>query len=216
LIDGFKVYHFMDTTDEAAIRNSCYLHDNRSIRADGGNLAAVLYRIRRRSTVCYSRIVQTIRQIAPWFSDFVIEPLVDDLKRVQLDWQDSESDVIYGPHILPDGAIRAIALIALLLQPWEYLPPLLIVDEPELGLHPSAVCIIAALLKQASLHCQVLVATQSPTLLNEFEPQDVIVVDREDGKSTFSRLNPERLQEWLTEYSLGELWQKNIVGGGPF
>jgi len=216
LVDGFKVYHFMDTTDEAAIRRSCYLHDNKSIRTDGGNLAAVLYRIRRRSAVCYSRIVQTIRQIAPWFGDFVLEPLVDDLKRVQLDWQDTDSEVIYGPHILPDGAIRAIALITLLLQPWEDLPPLLIVDEPELGLHPSAIHVVAALLKQASLHCQVIVATQSPTLLDEFEPKDVIVVDREDGKSTFTRQNPEKLQAWLEEYTLGELWQKNSIGGGPF
>ena len=109
-----------------------------------------------------------------------------------------------------------MALITLLLQPVAYLPPLLIVDEPELGLHPSAICVVAALLKQASLHCQVIIATQSPTLLDEFDAEDVIVVDRENGASTFTRQNAEGLHEWLEEYSLGELWQKNVIGGGPF
>jgi predicted ATPase len=215
--DDFKVYRFMDTTDTAAIRQSCYLHDNKSIRADGGNLAAVLYRIFRRNPICYSRIIKTVCQIAPWFGDFVLEPLVDDLKRVQLDWRHADSEEpIYGPHQLPDGALRAMALITLLLQPKEDLPSLIVIDEPELGLHPAAIAVVAGLMKAASLHSQIIVATQSVTFLEEFDAADVIVVDREDGRSTFTRQDPERLKDWLAEYTIGELWQKNTIGGGPF
>jgi predicted ATPase len=112
--------------------------------------------------------------------------------------------------------LRAIALITLLLQPVEDLPDLLIVDEPELGLHPAAMNIVAELLQKASHHCQVIVATQSSALLDMFEPDDVIVVDRVDRQSIFRRLDPVSLQDWLEEYTLGQLWEKNVLGGGPF
>jgi predicted ATPase len=211
-----KIYHFADTTPTAAIRGSCYLHDNKSLHADGKNLAAILYRIFRQDKICYSRILGTIRQICPWFGDFVNEPMVDNLKNILLDWREANSEEVFGAHILPDGAIRAIALITLLLQPWEDLPPFLIIDEPELGLHPHALIVIGALLNQASYHCQLIVGTQSTLLLDQFEPKDVVVVEREEGASTFKRLKEENLRDWLSEYSLSELWEKNVIGGGPF
>ncbi len=121
-----------------------------------------------------------------------LEPIKPNETDVLLNWRDRYSDNIFGPHQLPDGALRAMVLITLLLQPWEDLPSLIIIDEPELGLHPSAITIIAALLKQASLHSQVIVATQSPTLLDEFDPEDVIVVDRKEGKSIFTRLDSDK------------------------
>ncbi|MGD0518173.1 MAG: AAA family ATPase, partial [Thermoguttaceae bacterium] len=211
-----KIYHFADTTSTAAIRGSCYLHDNKSLHADGKNLAAVLYRIYRQNKVCYSRILETIRQICPWFGDFVNEPMADNLKNILLDWREANSEEVFGPHILPDGALRAIALITLLLQPWEDLPPILIIDEPELGLHPHALMVLASLIKQASHHCQLVVGTQSTFFLDQFEPEDIIVVEREGGASVFKRLEEEKLHEWLDEYSLSELWEKNVIGGGPF
>jgi predicted ATPase len=109
-----------------------------------------------------------------------------------------------------------IALTTLLLQPESDLPPLIVLDEPELGLHPAAIGILAGLLKQASVHAQVLVATQSPTLLNHFEPEDVIVVDSRDGVSSFRRLDPEPYREWIEEFGLSDLWERNVIGGGPY
>jgi predicted ATPase len=214
--DKWGVFHFGDTSGTARIRLGGYMDDNVKLHSDGSNLAAMLHKIQKSQNTAYYRITETIRQIAPWFGDFILEPIKPNETNIKLNWRDRYSDNIFGPHQLPDGALRAMALITLLLQPWEDLPSLIIIDEPELGLHPSAITVIAALLQQASLHAQVIVATQSPTFLDEFDPEDVIVVDREKGKSTFTRQDSDKLRDWLEEYSLGELWQKNSIGGGPF
>jgi predicted ATPase len=92
----------------------------------------------------------------------------------------------------------------------------ILIDEPELGLHPSAICTIASLIHDASYNAQVIIATQSPTLLDYFEPENVIVVDWEKDGSHFTRQSPASLEDWLKDYSLSELWEKNVIGGGPF
>ena len=218
MMKGCKAFHFNDTSVASRMRRGSYLYDNKNLHFDAGNLAAILYKIRRArdETPAYHRIVETIRQIAPWFDDFVLEPLEPNKTDVLLNWRDQFSDRIFGPHQLPDGALRAMALITLLLQPEKDLPSLIVIDEPELGLHPAAITVLAALLKAASLHSQIIIATQSVTFLEEFDVADVIVVDREQGRSTFTRQDPERLKDWLEDYTLGELWQKNSIGGGPF
>ena len=116
---------------------------------------------------------------------------------------------------MSDGTLRAMCLVTLLLQPEQELPNLLIVDEPELGLHPSSLSLVATLLKAASHYSQVVIATQSTRLVDEFDPEHVIVVDRAGAESQFRRLDPEKTEEWLEEYSLGEIWEKNVFGGGP-
>ncbi len=197
------------------MRQSGYINDNRHLRYDAGNLAAVLYKLQQTQATVYSRIVATIRQIAPWFGDFVLQPLELNKENVRLDWKERESDILFGPHQFSDGSLRAMALIALLLQPRDDLPGLIVIDEPELGLHPHALVILACLIKEAAHHCQIVVATQSTCLLDEFETEDVVVVDRDDRESVFKRLDEEELAEWLKEYSLSELWEKNVLGGGP-
>jgi predicted ATPase len=214
--DRWGIFHFSDTSSNAGIRRRCYKDDNLKLHSDGNNLAGMLFRLWDGQPAAYHRIIGTIRQIAPWFGDFVLEPIEPNATDVMLNWRDRYSDNAFGPHQLPDGALRAMALITLLLQPERDLPPLIVIDEPELGLHPAAIGVLAALLKAASLHSQIIIATQSVTLLEEFEAGDVIVVDREDGHSTFTRQDPERLKDWLEEYTLGELWQKNSIGGGPY
>jgi predicted ATPase len=170
--------------------------------------------------VAYDRTIRTIQQAMPWFADFVIEPLELNKNNVQLDWHERGSDLLFGPHQLPDGALRAMALFTLLLQPKEWLPRIIVIDEPELGLHPSAINILAGLAEAAARHCQIVLATQSVTLVDQLDPDEVIAVDREDGASTFKRvpdqMSPELLKEWLDDYSLSELWEKNVIGGGPF
>ena len=215
-----RVFHFRDTSNESHIRRSAYIHDNRWLDSDGGNLASVLYRSKKRQPHAYQRTILTLQQIMPWFRDFVLQPLELSPENVNLDWHERDSDHLFGAHQLPDGALRAMALVTLLLQPKEFLPSIIVIDEPELGLHPSAINVVAGLAAAASHQCQVILATQSVNLLDQFDPEDVIVVDREGGSSTFKRvpeqMSPELLKEWLDDYSLSELWEKNVIGGGPF
>jgi predicted ATPase len=153
--------------------------------------------------------------LAPFFEDFVLEPAGADKRDIILNWQENGSDQVFGPHQLSDGTLRAMCLITLLMQPENELPQLIIVDEPELGLHPYALNLIAALFKKAAHHTQVLISTQSSSFLDNFDPEDVVVVNREGKESQFTRLNAEQLAAWLEEYSLGEVWEKNVISGGP-
>lgn len=205
-----------DTSPTARVRQYGYVGDNRWLMPDAGNLAALLLRYREENGgSVYRRIVSTIRLIAPFFDDFDLEPAGPNKKDVILNWRDKDSDQIFGPHQLSDGTLRAMCLVTLLLQAEDELPELIIVDEPELGLHPYALNVVASLFKKAAHHTQVLISTQSRSFLDSFTPEDVVVVNREGSESRLSRLESAKLEAWLDEYSLGEVWEKNIFGGGP-
>jgi predicted ATPase len=214
LLNYCLVYHFHDTSPTSRIRQACYIRDNHMLLGDSGNLAPVLLRLQNYNNSAYQQIVGTIRLIAPFFDDFVLQPGTGD-KEILLDWRELESDLVFGPHQLSDGTLRAMCLITLLMQPEDQLPRLIVVDEPELGLHPYALNVVASLFKKASHHTQVLVSTQSTTFLDNFDPEDIIVVNRKGKESEFSRLDPANLEAWLDEYTLGEVWEKNAIGGGP-
>jgi len=214
-ITQYRVFHFHDTSDTAQMRGNCEINNNRILLNDGSNLAAILYKLQKIQPAYYKRIIKTIRKIAPFFDDFLLEPLTINPHDIQLRWRARESDYELGPHQMSDGTLRTMALITLLLQPEEDLPSLIILDEPELGLHPYAISLIAALIRSASVYTQVILATQSTNLLDHFEPEDVIVVEQRQGRSLFKRLEPNKLTAWLEEYSLSELWEKNVIGGSP-
>ena len=216
LLTTCRVYHFHDTSSTARVRQAGYINDQKLLMYDAANLAAFLYGLKNlEDTSVYRRIVGTIQLIAPFFDDFDLEPTGPGGKEIFLNWREKGSDQLFGPHQLSDGTLRAICLVTLLLQPEDSLPTLIIVDEPELGLHPYALNIIAGLFQSASSRTQVLVSTQSSTFLDNFDPEDVIVVDRNAGGSVFSRPDIEKLNVWLEEYSLGEVWEKNVLAGGP-
>jgi predicted ATPase len=209
---GCRVFHFHDTSRNAPVKQQGFTADNRSLHSDAGNLAAVMLRMREGDRARYQRIVRTVRQVAPFFRDFVLEPeLAAD--RVRLRWQQEGSDTVFPADALSDGTLRFICLAALLGQ--AELPGLIILDEPELGLHPFAIVQLAGMLRAASQESQVLLATQSVTLINQFELEDLIIVERRDGFSAFERPDPESLTMWLADYSLGDLWEKNLLGGRP-
>jgi predicted ATPase len=216
LLSACRVFHFHDTSETARVRQPCYIHANRHLLPDAGNLAAMLYAYRETRPAIYRRILSTVRQVAPFLDDFILEPQRLNANEILLNWKARGSDYEFGPHQFSDGTLRGIALATLLLQPEDELPDLVLLDEPELGLHPNALGILAALLKKASHHCQVLIATQSATLLDHFELDDIIVVQQRGGESTFERLDPEAYREWREEYFVSELWEKNVIGGGPF
>ncbi len=206
------LYQFHNTSTTARIRTKWSAHDNRFLKEDGGNIAPVLLRLKRKDGRCYQRIVDTIRLILPFLSDFELEP---DNGHVLLAWRERNSDQVFDVSQASDGMLRVIALVTLLLQPEDSLPDVLILDEPELGLHPYAITVIGGLIRAASTKIQVIAATQSAALVDCFEPADVVVVEREGRKSVFRRLQTEELQEWLEDYSLSELWEKNVLGGRP-
>jgi predicted ATPase len=213
LLNRCRVYHFHDTSSTAPVRQSCYVNDNRWLMPDAANLAALLFRFSKENGgKAYQRIVSTIRLIAPFFDDFDLRP---ENNRIMLEWRHQGSDQVFGAHQLSDGTLRAICLTTLLLQPTTELPELIIIDEPELGLHPYALNVVAGMLGKASQSTQILVSTQSSSFLDNFEPEDVITINREEQESKFTRLKSADLAAWLEEYSLGQIWEKNAIGGGP-
>ena len=213
-VTGWTAYHFHDTGDHAPPKKRCYLVDGVTLRADGGNVAAFLYALRHREPWHYKRLRDTVRLIAPFLEDFDVDPLPDNPEQTQLRWRQKGTARVFQAGQLSDGTLRFICLVAALIQP--RLPATILIDEPELGLHPYALEVLAALLQTASHSSQVIVSTQSAMLLSEFVPEDVVVVERDDeGASQYRRLRTEDLKEWLGEYTLGDLWWKNVLGGKP-
>lgn len=215
LLNQCRVYHFHDTSPTARVRQYCYISDNRWLMPDAGNLAALLYAYRKRSELIYRRIVSTVKKVMAEFEDFDLEPSRLNPNEIVLNWRKRGWDYLFGPHQISDGSLRAMAIFTLFLQPEDDLPSVIILDEPELGLHPHALEIVAGLMRAVSLRTQVIVATQSQTFLNYFEPSEVITVESHDAQALFRRLDSAELKEWLEDYSMGELWQRNVLGGGP-
>lgn len=212
-ISRWVAYHFHDTSLLSGVRRQRAINDNEVLREDGENLAAFLYRIGRTDPRSYSQIRDVVRLAAPFFDDFRLRP-AENPDLIELEWRQKGADYNFKPHQLSDGTLRFICLATALLQPDP--PPTMLFDEPELGLHPYALTLLGALFSQApDVSRQLIVSTQSEQLLNEFSPEDVVVVERANGESVFRRLEEAGLSEWLKEYSLGKLWLKNILGGRP-
>jgi predicted ATPase len=218
-VSKWVVYHFHDTSATAAVRRQGAINDNEALRPNAENLAAFLFRIRQANPIEYEKIRDIVRLAAPFFDDFKLRPVTTNPELIQLEWTQKDSDYPFRASQLSDGTLRFICLATALLQP--FTPPTMLFDEPELGLHPYALTLLANLFQQAAgqneddISKQIIVSTQSALLLNEFSPEDVIIVERSQGQSTFRRLERADLSEWLNEYSLGELWQKNVLGGRP-
>jgi predicted ATPase len=215
LFTGLRVFHFAETAIASPASFECDLDDNQELREDGRNLAAFLYLLEQRQSTAYRRITNIVGQVLSGFGGFILQPSALNPNRIRLRWRMKGTEGDFGPHQLSDGTMRFILLATLLHQPAEMLPKIIAIDEPELGLHPAALNLVASLIRVAAHHCQMIVATQSAALVDEFEADDVIVVHQHEHGSKLERLSSELLQEWLAEYSLGELWEKNVVGGGP-
>ncbi|MFK5893733.1 MAG: AAA family ATPase [Pseudomonadota bacterium] len=211
-LDNFRKYHFHDTSDKSPFTGlSSIEYDIYFLYSNGSNLASFLYTIRESNKIVYNLIIKTIKSIAPYFSDFYFHPNSENYLRLQ--WTDRYSETIYGVTDLSDGTIRFIALSVLFMQP--QLPDTIIIDEPELGLHPTAIAKLAGMIKSVSKKkCQVIIATQSTDLISHFLPEDIITVDQIDGESKFTRLDSSKLSMWLDDYTIDDLWKRNIISTG--
>jgi len=212
-ISRWMVYHFHDTSNNAPMRRSEIIEDKNVLRNNASNIAPFLLRLKEECSQNYDEIVNAIRIVMPFFDDFTLDTIkMGDAEKVKLTWKQKGSDYPMQPYHLSDGSIRFICLATALLQPKP--PSTIIIDEPELGLHPEAISLLAELIQGAAQRTQVIISTQSPALIDYFSIDDIIVVNRKDGASTFERLKETDFNVWLEEYSVGDLWRKNVIVGG--
>lgn len=227
-LKGLTFFHFHDTSTTSLLRANARIADGDYLRSDGSNLAAYLHALRHSEDeddqVAWRRIGSLLQQVAPFVKELKPTPVsaggtpqvreTSDSGTVRLHWID-ERDERFGPEHFSDGTLRLLALITALTMPARRMPSFVSIDEPELGLHPAALALFAELVRDASKQTQIVLATQSPALLNLFEPEEVVVCERSAGASTLRRLRRQDLEEWLKQYSLAELFDKGVLGGRP-
>ena len=212
LLRNIVAYQFHDTSDESDFKKKWDVTESRQLRRNGGNLAAVLYRLEQEDVRAYEDICRKIRRVLPGFDRFVLE---EDHGKVMLRWKATWTKKTFGAHLTSDGSLRAFALITLLSLPSEMLPDVILLDEPELGLHTSAVGLVGGMIASRAHERQIIVATQSPQLVDSFDLDRIFVMDLKEGRTCCQKLDPAAYAHWLEDYSTGELWQKNVFGGRP-
>lgn len=211
LLRNCSTYQFHDTSANSAIRLRWDVSESFRLRSDGGNLAAVLLDLRENDLQRYKLIVRQIQRVLPTFKDFVLEQFAG---KVELRWQGSQSDKIFGAHLTSDGSLRLFCLLTLLNLAPARLPDVLFFDEPELGLHPHAITLVAEMLKRLSKTHQIFVATQSPYMVDCFDLENIIVAESKNGETSLHNLPRDKYQQWLDDdYLISDIWLKTPVGG---
>ena len=206
-------FQFHDTSDSSNFKRSWDVGDNNSLRTDGGNLAAVLYRLEHKDVGRFEQICRHISRILPVFDRFQIE---ERYGKVMLRWKLKGADETFGAHLTSDGSLRFFALVTLLNLPPEMLPDVILLDEIELGLHPAAIALVGNMIKSLATERQVIIATQSPLLVDAFGLDEIVVLELCYERTEFHKLNADDYRIWLDDsYTAGELWQKNLIGGRP-
>lgn len=211
LLKRIYVYQFHDTGPSSKIRNSWSRGDGENLKDDAGNLGSFLLHLQENHSAHYTRLIRYIREVIPDFHDFQFP----DNGPVLLQWREKNADYLFSSYQASDGMLRFFALVALLSQPPEKMAPVIFIDEPELGLHPQAIVFLASLIRSASKHSQLFISTQSPGLVSQFEPEEIVVVEKKEGISTYQKQDREKLQSWLDEFTMGEIWNHNLIGGRP-
>jgi predicted ATPase len=212
-ISSWKIYHFHDTSDTAKVKQLQSVSDNINLQSDASNLAPYLKRLKTEYPDNYNQIVKTIKMVAPFFKDFVFR---DKLENIELEWAEIKNpDKPFKAYMLSDGTLRFICLATLLLQPFDLMPDIILIDEPELGLHPYAINILSSLIQRASEKKQLIISSQSVELIDNFKSEDLVIINHEKNRTIFNRLDNDKLTAWLEEYTLSELWKSNLLGGRP-
>lgn len=206
MLSGVRYFQFHDTSNEAHIRSYAREDNNWFLFYNGGNVAAVLLRLKREFPDAYSEVTERVRESVPAFRDFVLEP---EQGQLLLNWTDNYRGQLFGPHQLSDGSIRIIALHTLLALPPQLSPSVAIIDEPELGLFPRAIETLVDAIRSASNHCQIVLATQSNRLVRYLNPTSLICCSWRDGQSTVERVNPIEQFEFMDNYTLGDYIERN-------
>ena len=212
LLRDCAAFQFHNTGATSKLKTKWDAEDHAYMRADGGNLPAILHRLEQEDLHRYDAIRRHIRRVLPGFDRFEIK---EQYGKVALRWRSRHSDKTYGAHLTSDGSLRFFALATLLSLPAEMLPSVLLLDEPELGLHPKAIALVGDMIHALAESRQVIVATQSPLLVDAFELDKVFVLEILKGRTELRSQDPAQFRAWLEEFTVGELWQKNLLGGRP-
>lgn len=212
-LNNFKIFHFHDVSENARVKQFCNIHDNLFLFEDAGNLAAFLYWVQEKYPRNFAQIEDSLKIIAPYFHKFNLTPNRLNENVIQIEWNEKGSDILFNAHDLSDGTLRMLCLLTLFLQPKP--PKIIIIDEPELGLHPKAIQLLSSIIRTVSKNHQIIIATQSVTLINQFTPEDIIIANKNDDYTEFKRLNENDLDAWIEDYSVGEMWERNLIGGRP-
>lgn len=217
LLRKINFYHFHDTSRHSLLRTRSFsgVVGGWPLHSDGANLPAFLEFLKSSSDpgkmAAWKRITGLLRRVTPFITEVV--PTVTE-HGVILQWRDDRGE-LFGPAHLSDGTLRIMALFAALAQPEATMPMVSCIDEPELGLHPAAIEALCGLVSSVAARRQVIVSTQSPAVLDHFTPEDVIVAERHDGATGLRRLDAGALAGWLEDYTLADLYDKNVLGGRP-
>lgn len=214
-INKIAFFHIMDTGPTSDIRLHNNIDNNNSLKPNAANLSSILYLIKNTNTELFKYIVGKVRLIAPYIKNFELRLNPINPSITKLEWTHKDFDNAYFDiSDLSDGTVRFIALTTALFYQNN---SIIVLDEPELGLHPYAISLLSSLIKASSIinNSQIIIATQSAELISNFQPEDIIVTETQDGSSAFNRLKKPDLEDWLQDYSLGELWNKNVFGGRP-
>lgn len=206
MLTGVRYFQFHDTSIESHIRSFAREENNRSLFHNGGNVAAVLLRLKKEFPAAFSNVVDRVRAGVPAFRDFVLE---SDHGQLLLEWTDAHRGQRFGPHQLSDGSIRLITLHTLLALPPEMSPSVVIIDEPELGLFPRAIETLAEAIRSASSRRQIVLATQSNRLVRFLNPASLICCSWRVGESTIERVSPIDQFEFMDNYTLGDYIERN-------
>lgn len=206
------VHQFHDTSATSRLKVRWDAEESFRLLPHGGNLPSVLLYLSRHDKERFDAICYYVSRILPGFRRFEIE---EAHGKTLLRWQASGSSKTIGPHLTSDGSLRFFALVTLLNLPAEVLPEIVLLDEPELGLHASAITLIAEMVKSVALKRQVVVATQSPIFVDFFRPHELVVLELDAGQTLVRRPEELDLGPWLEEYTTGEIWRKNLIGGRP-
>jgi len=209
VMESWIIYHFHDTSDFAGVKRPNSEGNYDYLFPDASNLAPFLFRMKEKQNHDYQSIIEAIRLVAQFFDNFKFD--INEQGDVKWWWSQKGSDYQFHPSQISDGTLRFICLATAFLQPNP--PSTILLDEPELGLHPFALALLAELIQKASLKTQIIVATQSAALIDHFQPEDIILVERKNEESIFSRPDTEKLKIWLEDYSLGDIWSRNIIEG---
>lgn len=213
-LNEFRLYHFHDTGKTALVKQSFNIQDNEFLYEDARNLASFLFKLSKKEPKVLEKIEKTVKLIAPYFDKFILKPDIKNEETIKLSWQEKDSDMLFNASHLSDGTLRMICLITLFLQPNP--PKIILLDEPELGLHPFALTVLSDLIKGISAKgTQVIISTQSVPLIENFTINDIIIVEKAGKESLFKRSDIEFLKEWVDDYTLGELWEMNLLVGRP-
>lgn len=233
IVAMIEAYRLDDIGPTSPIRKPQATSDRLWLRSDFSNLSPMIGFHSVSGAPEHARLVELTKRVCPSFDGFRFVS-IEDGARLRFEWEHKTRDFPMHNSQLSGGTLRFIAMAWALIHPgyrslqdMEFgeqgivvkhfataRPDIIVLDEPELGLHPHALELLASLIKSVATERQVIIATQSVDLLNQFSPEEVIVMDSDGAQSTAHRLDPKALEDWLKEYSLGDLWWKNVFGGG--